>query len=1433
MRQFHRTIESIYSPPFLQPPHYHRLNRTNQSNRPHQPTRPHRPYHLCSASFENPSLLSSVEAAENSGFQSDRSIKTIHIFAQPLLLLLLIVLTASNVYADNIVYSDQIGSRVTNWEGSFQIPQFDPALGELSHVDITLTTEIVGESAYENLGPTAGFMTLTHSAEVKVTLQGDSISVGLPIENHIVELDAFDGLLDNGGTSGNYLKIFKMDRVTKTIDTAQDLNPFLGTGIVSIPIAATGSSDSRGPGNFSIQLNAIAAGAILTVDYFFRVPNIEIETYTNGFDADDPNGLDVPSIDMGEVVTWTYEVKNSGDIAFTQDEVEVTDSVAGVTPIWVPSSDDGDGLLSPDEVWVYEFTTTAIDLFSASAEVPIVQGCDPGQTAFALPTYGNVGRVAVSRYGLTDEDPTHHCNQLDVDLDLRKLIDGIHVQSNYADNVPAYQPGEPIQWTYQVENVSLNAYPQNIIAVTDSDPAVNPVFDLVSDVGGDGILSPGETWIYTATSMAQNLDRPEPGTSIVRGCGPDEADAERSVYQNIASLYVDGEVLVDASFYCQARNTILEIEKLTNGHDADDPNGSDVPLIEPGQPITWTYLVKNSGTQAVVLSDVNVQDNQLGIWPQFDSTSDHGNDGILSPNEQWTFLAASVAQYLHIPSPVIAVVDGCQITGTSLIRQAYENIGTVSLSNRLADSDYSHYCNPPNPNISVEKLTNGVDGDTANEVGVPQITPGSMIQWVYFVHNRGNIPFTHDEVQVVDSHLELTPILVRASDLNGDRILSPGEIWRYMAMQSAVDLTVPNAEIQTVDGCDPANLGTNRLTYVNSVTVKAPGVEATDASHYCNPPNPGIDIEKMTLQRDADNPNSPFVPILAEGLPITWTYIVHNTGNVTFTDDEIHVTDSDPAVTPIWLPDSDDRSDRLLTPGERWYYIASGTAQNLYDPLAGTSVVNGCDPSFTGIPSRAYQNLAVVQAGNIYDSDPSHYCVPTERHLTLQKFTNGVHIDNAHDPLIPRLRPGERIEWLYVVTNVGTDAIHLHEISLTDSDPAVTPLFDPSTDVDADGILEPGEVWHYRALGRALDLTRNDSLVATLKGCSQNGQLVPRLTYQNAAVVRAGESAASDVSYYCNLQEGIAFKKLTNGADAADPNGRDVPEVQANEAITWTYVLTNSGEVAYPLSEITVIDGDPSLLPLLESTSDVGGDEILSPGETWIFYATGQARSLAREVVNVSLVPGCSSTPDASSRLTYENQGAALVGSQTDTDKSHYCNPIVLDFDIQKFTNGHDADDPNGADVPLMIPGTPDVRSDESMVRWTYVITNSGNVNIQEAEIQMAESDPTLTPVLDRTTDSKSDGILSVGESWTYRAEAIAQDLRFRTNESVSVPGCLGATGIMGLAYHNLVTVSIGGVSQSDPSHYCSFTPTSADVVEEPEQSEAVRLFIPTWFFRD
>ncbi|MFP4654363.1 MAG: SdrD B-like domain-containing protein [Methanohalobium sp.] len=116
--------------------------------------------------------------------------------------------------------------------------------------------------------------------------------------------------------------------------------------------------------------NTLDAGLI-----FEPSPEIDIEKYTNGQDADDPSG---PAIQIGSQVTWTYNVTNTGNVNLT--DVNVTDS-KGVT-VNCPKT-----TLNVSESIICTATGTA----------------KPGQ-------YSNYGNVTAMYNGfqVNDSDPSHY-----------------------------------------------------------------------------------------------------------------------------------------------------------------------------------------------------------------------------------------------------------------------------------------------------------------------------------------------------------------------------------------------------------------------------------------------------------------------------------------------------------------------------------------------------------------------------------------------------------------------------------------------------------------------------------------------------------------------------------------------------------------------------------------------------------------------------------------------------------------------------------------------------------------------------------------------------------------------------------------------------------------------------------------------------------------
>lgn len=168
----------------------------------------------------------------------------------------------------------------------------------------------------------------------------------------------------------------------------------------------------------------------------------------------------------------------------------------------------------------------------------------------------------------------------------------------------------------------------------------------------------------------------------------------------------------------------IDVEKSTNGVDADEPKGPEIP---PGGVVTWEYVVTNTGQ--VRLTDVRLADDQEGAvtCPKT----------ALEPGESMTCTLTGQAP----PAGEAEFVYANVATAT----------GTPPTGQDVTDSDPSHYWvagNPPQvtePAIDLEKHTNDVDADVAPG---PTLTEGATVTWKYIVRNAGGEGLV--DVAVVD-----------------------------------------------------------------------------------------------------------------------------------------------------------------------------------------------------------------------------------------------------------------------------------------------------------------------------------------------------------------------------------------------------------------------------------------------------------------------------------------------------------------------------------------------------------------------------------------------------------------------------------------------------------------------------------------------------------
>jgi uncharacterized repeat protein (TIGR01451 family) len=563
----------------------------------------------------------------------------------------------------------------------------------------------------------------------------------------------------------------------------------------------------------------------------------------------------------------------------------------------------------------------------------------------------------------------------------------------------------------------------------------------------------------------------------------------------------------------------ISIVKYTNGQLANDPNGSDVPEIKPGDPVTWTYVVTNTGQVSIPLANVSITDDQPGVTPVFDHEQTGNANTIFDPGEVWVYVAHGVAVDLSTPPAGVTVVQqACIHNESEPARTAYVNQGTATIPGATSTAQ-SSYCNPLVPGISIVKYTNGQLANDPNGSDVPEIKPGDTVTWTYIVTNTGQVSIPMANVNVTDNQPGVTPAFDHEQTGNTDTIFDPGEVWVYVATGVAVDLSSPPTGVTVVPGvCTYNQTQPARTAYVNQGTATIPGATSSAKSSYCNPPEPGISIVKYTNGQLANDPNGSDVPEIKPGDPVTWTYVVTNTGNVPVPAANLSITDDQTGVTPVFDHVKIGNADTVFDPGEVWVYVAHGVAVDLSTPPTGVTVVPGvCTHDQTEPARTAYVNQGTATIPGATSTAKSSYCNPLVPGISIVKYTNGQLANDPNGSDVPEIKPGDTVTWTYVVTNTGNVSIPAANISITDNQPGVTPVFDHVKTGNADTIFDPGEVWVYVASGIAVNLSSPPTGVTVVPGVCTHKQTQPsRTAYVNQGTATIPGATSSAKSSYCN-----------------------------------------------------------------------------------------------------------------------------------------------------------------------------------------------------------------------------------------------------------------------------------------------------------------------------
>ena len=224
--------------------------------------------------------------------------------------------------------------------------------------------------------------------------------------------------------------------------------------------------------------------------------------------------------------------------------------------------------------------------------------------------------------------------------------------------------------------------------------------------------------------------------------------------------------------------------------------------------------------------------------------------------------------------------------------------------------------------------------------------------------------------------------------------------------------------------------------------------------------------------------------------------------------------------------------------------------------------------------------------------------------LTIVKRTNGT--DNNFPPglFVPA---GSTVTFTYAVSFTGSS---VQNVTVTDDNGTSGNFADDFNatfvggDTNGNGFLDPTETWTFSA-----------SRIATAGQYRNEGTV--RVTSGNVQIT------TSEADYHFGVAAAINVVKLTNGTDNNSPPG---PLVPVGSTVTFTYIVTNPGNIAFVLNSVIVRDdngtpGNPAddFNPTFTG-GDTNGNGLLDTTETWTF--NGSRIATAGQYTNVATASG-------------------------------------------------------------------------------------------------------------------------------------------------------------------------------------------------------------------
>ena len=308
----------------------------------------------------------------------------------------------------------------------------------------------------------------------------------------------------------------------------------------------------------------------------------------------------------GELVTYTFDVSNTGNIAL-QNIVVTDDKCPNVSPVPVKINSDGDDLLenpgqngTSSEVWRYTCSYTLSAEHSDEEDNPIVNTV----TATGEDIHGNP---------VSDTD-THETRILHPDIDVDKQVrragdTEYQGQGDGVDGNVVAHVGDTLEYRFLVTDGDSDT-PIGNVQFSDPRCDAGTVQGPVKSGGDqDALLEDDETWTYTCSHVITAAD-PDPLPNTATVTGEDE---------------IGGDVEDTDSTSVNLIHPAIDIEK----------TGPATATV--GAALNYTLTVTNPGDVSFAAQEVVVTDPKCEAPPAGPNTGSDATPGQLDPGDTWTY----------------------------------------------------------------------------------------------------------------------------------------------------------------------------------------------------------------------------------------------------------------------------------------------------------------------------------------------------------------------------------------------------------------------------------------------------------------------------------------------------------------------------------------------------------------------------------------------------------------------------------------------------------------------------------------------------------------------------------------------------------------------------------------------------------------------------